>query len=166
MALLRGVELFGSLTDETRARLADGMRRLEFTAGEPIVQQGASDDALYVVQRGEIGIHVEVEGSSSEVAALGPGEVFGEMSLITGEPRSATCTARTEVACYVIDRVTLQGVLDEQPEIAEHLSTTLAARQTRLDAERDGLSAVSRTRLESERRSRMRDRIRDLFGMD
>jgi hypothetical protein len=66
----------------------------------------------------------------------------------------------------VIDRVTLQGVLDEQPEIAEHLSTTLAARQTRLDAERDGLSAVSRTRLESERRSRMRDRIRDLFGMD
>ena len=123
-----------SLTDETRARLADGMRRLEFTAGEPIVQQGASDDALYVVQRGEIGIHVEVEGSSSEVADLGPGEVFGEMSLITGEPRSATCTARTEVACYVIDRVTLQGVLDEQPEIAEHLSTTLAARQTRLDA--------------------------------
>jgi hypothetical protein len=56
-------------------------------------------------------------------------------------------------------------VLDEQPQVAEHLSATLAARQTRLEAERDGLSTVSRARLETERRSHMLDRIRELFGM-
>jgi hypothetical protein len=69
------------------------------------------------------------------------------------------------VTCYVIDRATLQGVLDDQPQVAEHLSATLAARQTRLEAERDGLSTVSRTRLEAEHSSRMLDRIRELFGM-
>ena len=154
------------IDDAARERLAAGMRRLDFTAGEPIVQQGAAGDSLYVVQRGEVGVRIQVDGSTAEVATLGPGEVFGEMSLLTGEPRSATCTARTEVTCYVIERAAFQPVLAERPQVAEHLSATLAARQAELDAQRDGLSAVTRPAPEAEGRSRLLGRMRDLFGID
>jgi small-conductance mechanosensitive channel/CRP-like cAMP-binding protein len=164
-AVLRGVPLLAPLDAATLERLAAAMRRHEFTAGEVIVRQGAPGDSLYVVQRGEIGVRVEQGGSTAEMATLGPGQIFGEMSLLTGAPRTATCVARSEATCWVIDRAAFEPVLLERPEIAEHFSATLAARQTALDAHRDDLSAVSRSRLEADRQSRLLSSIRDLFGI-
>jgi CRP-like cAMP-binding protein len=163
--VLRRVPLLAPLDPPTLERLAAGMRRQDFTAGEVVVRQGTSGDSLYVVQRGEIGIRVEHDGSTAEMAMLGPGQIFGEMSLLTGAPRSATCVARTEAVCWVIDRSAFEPVLLERPEIAEHFSATLAARQSALDAHRDDLSAVSRQRLEADRQSRLLSSIRDLFGI-
>jgi small-conductance mechanosensitive channel/CRP-like cAMP-binding protein len=164
LALLGGVDLLASLDDAERGRLAAAMRRLDFTAGEPIVRQGAPGDSLYLVHRGEVGVRVGVDGSSSDLATLRRGEMFGEMSLLTGEPRSATCVARTEVSCYVIDRAAFESLLASRPEIAEQLSATLAVRQSALEAQRRGLTTAARARLEAEQRSRLLGRIRDIFG--
>jgi len=164
-ALLRAAEIFSPLDDPALDRLAGRMRRLDFTAGEPIVRQGEPGDALYLVHRGEVGVRIQVDGSTSEVATIGPGNVFGEMALLTGEPRTASCTARTEVTCYVIDRAAFEGVLAERPDIAEHLSAALAARQTALEAQREGLSAAAHARREADQRSHLRTRIRELFGV-
>lgn len=165
IALLRMVELFAPLDDAARERLARRMRRLDFTAGEPIVLQGAGGNSLYVVQRGEVGVRIQVEGSIGDLATLGPGDIFGEMSVLTGEPRAATCTARAETTCYKIDRRAFEEVLAAQPAIAEHFSATLAARQTRLEAQREGLSAAARARVEADRRRQILVRVRDLFGI-
>lgn len=164
-ARLRAVDLLSPLDDAALERLAGRMRRLDFTAGEPIVRQGEPGDALYVVHSGEVGVRIQVDGSTAEVATLGPGQIFGEIALLTGEPRTATCTARTEVSCYVIDRAALEAVLAERPEIAEHLSATLATRQAALDAQREGLSAAAHAHREADQRSRLRTRIRELFGI-
>lgn len=165
LALLRAAELFAPLDDPACERLVRRMRRLEFTAGEPIVHQGASGDSLYVVQRGDVAVRVQVDGSTADVATLGPGDIFGEMSVLTGEPRAATCTARSETTCYAIDRGAFEEVLEERPTIAEHFCATLARRQTQLESQREGLSAAIRARREADRRSQILGRVRELFGI-
>jgi small-conductance mechanosensitive channel len=78
-ALLRTVELFEPLDDTARERLAQRMRLLEFTTGEPIVHQGAVGDSLFVVRHGEVAVRVHVDGSTADVATVGPGVIIGEM---------------------------------------------------------------------------------------
>jgi small-conductance mechanosensitive channel/CRP-like cAMP-binding protein len=165
LARLRSVELLASLDDAALERLAARMRHLDFTAGEPIVRQGEAGDSLYIVHEGEVGVRVQVDGSTAEVATLAPGQIFGEMALLTGEPRSASCTARTEVSCYVIDRAAFESLLAQSPEIAQRLAAVLATRQAALEAEREGLSAAAQARREVAQHSRLRTRIRDLFGI-
>jgi CRP-like cAMP-binding protein len=72
----------------------------------------------------------------SPLATLSAGELVGEMSLMTGEPRKANCRAVTDVLCYEFDHATLQGVLTTRPAIADQMSALLAARQG--DLERTG----------------------------
>jgi small-conductance mechanosensitive channel/CRP-like cAMP-binding protein len=163
IALLRGVQMLAPLEDSDRERLADRMRRLEFTAGEPIFYQGTAGDSLYVVERGEVGVSVQADGASAEVARLGRGEIFGEMSLLTGEPRTASCIACTEVTCYMLGRAAFEELLAQRPEIAEGFSAIMASRHAALTAQREGLSAAARIRLEGDQRSRLLDRMRDLF---
>jgi CRP-like cAMP-binding protein len=162
--LLRSVDLLAALDDAGRQRFALGMRRLDFAAGEVILRQGTEGDALYLVDRGEVGVRIDVDGSTSEIATLGRGNVFGEMALLTGEPRVATCVARTEVSCYAIERGPFEVLLAERPEIAEDFARTLAARRSALEAQRLGLSAAARARLEADERSRLLTRVRDVFG--
>ena len=165
VALLREVELFAPLDDAARERLAQRMRLLEFTAGEAIVHQGASGDSLYVVRHGDVAVRVHVDGSTADVATLGPGDIFGEMSVLTGENRAATCIARCETACYLIDRAAFEEVLEERPAIAEHFCSTLARRQTELESQREELSATIRARREADRRRQILARVRELFGI-
>jgi CRP-like cAMP-binding protein len=87
------------------------------------------------------------------------------MSLLTGEPRTTTCTARTEVSCYEIDHHTFRAVLAAQPAIIGELSTVLAARQAALDAEREGLSTIARARRAAEQRSALLPRIQSFFRL-
>lgn len=165
IGLLERVELLAPLEDAARERLALRMQRLEFTAGEPIIQEGTSGDTLYVVDRGEVGVSVQVGDATAEISRLGRGEIFGEMALLTGEPRVATCTARTEVTCYAIDRTSFETLLAEKPEITEYLSKVLARRQTELDNQLAGLSMTTHRRGEADHRSRLLSRMRDLFGL-
>lgn len=164
--LLNGVELLAPLDTGAREQLAMRMQRLEFTAGEPVFHQGTIGDTLYVVDRGEVGVTVQAEdGSIAELARLGRGEIFGEMALLTGEPRAATCIARTELTCYAIDRRSFEKLLADKPEIASDLSRTLARRQTELEGQIAGMSVTAGGRVEADHRSRFLSRIRDLFGL-
>ena len=164
--LLARVALLAPLDAASRQRLAGRLRRLDFAPGEPIVRQGTSGDSLYVVARGTVGVRLEVDGSISDVATLGAGEFFGEMSVLTGEPRSATCTARTEVTCYVIERAAFEELLAERPEIAEHCCRRRwppARRRWRRSARTS--RRVARARIEADHRSRLLGRMRDFLGI-
>jgi CRP-like cAMP-binding protein len=72
--------------------------------------------------------------SMAEVARLGPGNLFGEMSLLTGEPRAATVVALTDVVLLELDRPVFARLFTEHPELAPKLSGMLAHRRTQLDA--------------------------------
>jgi small-conductance mechanosensitive channel/CRP-like cAMP-binding protein len=165
LAALGHVFLLAPLDDADRELLAAGMRRERFGASEPIIHQGDPGYSLYLVQSGEIGVFLTLDGAQRQVARLGPGDFFGEMSLMTGEPRQASCTALTDAVCWVVDHAVFRRVLDAKPKLAEELSAVLAARQAMLDGERDGLSAAARARRAAEAQSHLLARIQGFFHL-
>ena len=163
MKALDRVDLFGPLDRDCRAHVANGLRAQHFGAGEDIIRQDAPGDSLFIIDRGLVEVRVQVDGAHRSLAQLGPGKFFGEMSLMTGERRQATCTAVTDTVCYVLDQAAFRYVLDTRPSLAEDISTILAGRQGELTASRDDLSAEARLRRTRETRSRLLDAIRRAF---
>jgi small-conductance mechanosensitive channel/CRP-like cAMP-binding protein len=165
LAALDRVDLFAPIDGECRTQLAETMREQHFGAGEDIIRQDAPGNSLFIISRGDVEVRVGVDGASRGIARLGPGQFFGEMSLMTGEARNATCTAITDTVCYVIDQAAFRCVLDTRPAVAEDISSILARRQTELEASRDGLSAEAAERRARDTRSNLLRAIRDVFGV-
>src|SRR5262249_36164987 len=111
------VSVFSCLDEADRAALAAAMRPALFGEGEECIREADPGDALFIIQRGR----VEVLGGAGrrDVAHLGPGDVFGEMSLMTGAPRNATCLAKTDVMCWVVDHQPVRRLLETRPRLAE-----------------------------------------------
>src|SRR6266567_3132560 len=148
---LKEVELFHALTDEERQALAARLRIAPFVRGEAMTSQGAEAHWLYVITRGDAEVRVAVDGKLSEtIASMHAGDFFGEMGMMTGEPRSATVIALSDVECYRVDKSAFHDILRSRPEIAEDVSEVLARRRSELDAAREDLN-------EEAKRARMRD---------
>jgi small-conductance mechanosensitive channel len=129
VAALKAVELFGALDGEEIRALAQHLVSAPFAAGDVITRQGAVAHWLYLLIDGEAEVWVEAPGAPRrKVATLSGGSVFGEMGMMTGEPRRATVTARTDVACYRLDKSGFQGIIEARPELAEEISRVLTAR--------------------------------------
>lgn len=130
---LQGVELFAQLTAPELETLAGHLVRTPFAAGSVITRQGAVAHWLYLLIAGEAEVWHEAGGGARQrVALLTPGTVFGEMGLMTGEPRSATVTARSEVECYRLDKAGFESILRARPALAQAISQVLAARASGL----------------------------------
>lgn len=132
--LLRGVPLFGGISDAQLLRLAAAARFCAYPEHAAIVEQGqraeeAQDgDSLYVIVEGRARVILEHNGVAEELARLGPGDFFGEMSLLDGKPRSATVLAEGEVVCLVLPRWELLRAMRRDPEIAIQMLTVLSGR--------------------------------------
>ncbi len=96
-----------------------------------------------------------------EVASLEAGQFFGEMSLMTGEVRSATIMACSEVECYVVDKSDFAEILTANPKLAEDISAILAARQRSLNDATAGVIPVQASSL----RSQVLSKIATFFGL-
>ena len=103
-----------------------------FGAGEVIVRQGDTGRSLFVVHRGEVVVRLEPEGR--EVARTQPGGIFGEMSLLTGDPRTATVAAARDTVVFEIDADALRDVVLSQPDAIDAISRLVVARRAGLDA--------------------------------
>src|SRR2546423_5254012 len=104
-AALKQVELFQSLTTDERRALAARLRIAPFVRGEAMTRQGAEAHWLYIITRGDAEVRVSVDGKLSEtIATLHGGDFFGEMGMMTGEPRTATVVALSDGECYRVDK--------------------------------------------------------------
>lgn len=129
--LLARLPLLKELTREAIEHLAGAARRQVFDNGEELVKEGETGDSLFVLERGRVQVTksgTAVGTSYVVLARLKAGDFFGEMSLLTGEPRSATITADGSCEVLVLDRDAVSPVLAADPTIAETLSKSLAAR--------------------------------------
>ena len=100
-----------------------------------------------------------------DVATLKAPSYFGEMSLMTGEPRSATITAVTDAECYRLAKATFERLLQRRPELAERLATSIAERRTRLAEVVEDLSQDERQHRVEEVRWELVEQIRSFFGI-
>lgn len=131
---MKRVELFKPIGDNDINLLAERSSILRYTRGEAIVRQGDTGDSLHIIRTGSV--EVTVTSTKNEpvvVATLGTGQFFGEMSLLTGEPRSATVSALEETQVVVVRKEGLKLVLDRNPDLVEPLTEMLEKRQRELE---------------------------------
>lgn len=128
-AILRQEPLFQCLTDAQIHNLVTQSRLNHFGAGERVIEEGADGHSMFVLLNGAAQVSISKNGSMIQVANLSSGDCFGEMSLLTGEKRSATVSAEGD--CYVmeIDKPVMSEVIHNAPECLEQLSDLLAKRK-------------------------------------
>jgi len=133
--LLAGHSLFADLPPADLDCLLTHSRPVLFTAGEAIVREGATGRSLYQVITGRVEVEKEVQpGRIIHVAELGPGEVFGEMTLFQGAPRSATVRALEDSRMLRVDRAGVGELLERDPALLERFAELVNSRRRELES--------------------------------
>jgi len=147
--ILGGTEVFSSLPAQHLAQISTRLERVEVPGGSDLVVQGQPGDAMFVIESGRFGVFVRDEdfGLAVEIAQLGPGDCLGELALITGAPRNATCTALTDAVVHRLDKAVFDAVLAQSAGVQRDLMKILARRLGALNA-RQGVPFVSLARFE------------------
>jgi len=123
------VPLFAGLDAEALSSLARACRRRRFAAGAALFHERDPGHTLYVILSGAVDIQKVSEGGRTvHLAELGPGEHFGELSLLDGAPRSADAVARGECDLLMLDRDAFIGCVRRSPDTALAILGSLAAR--------------------------------------
>jgi small-conductance mechanosensitive channel/CRP-like cAMP-binding protein len=127
--ILRDEPLFECLSDPQIENLVKEARLNHFGRGERVIQEGAEGDSMFILLRGTANVSVSKNGLPIQVAVLGSGDCFGEMSLLTGERRSAT--VRADGDCYVMEigKDVMGEIIRDSPDCLSQLSEILAKRK-------------------------------------
>ncbi|MCX4243558.1 mechanosensitive ion channel family protein [Paraliomyxa miuraensis] len=168
---LRRVDICRALQQEQQEQLAQATELRPYAPGELVIRQGEHGDELFIVLRGQVVVTVDEKhhtprGDSVEVARLGPGSFFGEMSLMTGAPRNANVRTLVDTELLVVGKAALAPILDASPELAERISEALATRQQEIDS----ASSKSAARkvgdgVDGERSGQLLGKIREFFSL-
>lgn len=127
--LLRKVPLFAGLHPDVLDGLAAQLRRRTFKRGTMIFHKDQAGDALYVIEAGRVRIFLPTEsGTELTVEVSGAGDVFGELSLLDGRPRSASAEALEETAALMLGREEFKAHLAANPQLAVALIELLSTR--------------------------------------
>jgi small-conductance mechanosensitive channel/CRP-like cAMP-binding protein len=133
---LSAVDIFSPLTQEELARLASAAGSHTYAPGESIIRAGEAGDSMFVVNRGGVEVRISDNGRPVTVASLGEGDFFGEMALLTGQPRAANVIAVEETEVLEIGHDALKQLFDTNPELAESLSHTVIERRASIELSR------------------------------
>jgi CRP/FNR family transcriptional regulator, cyclic AMP receptor protein len=127
--LLRQVGLFSTLADEDLAQVAELAVPRRFAAGEVVFREGDASDTCYVIRSGHARAVIEhFDGRSITLARFGPGEIFGELAMLSGEQRSATVEAIEDSEAIAILGPDMRRLLREHPDLAIRLIASLGRR--------------------------------------
>jgi small-conductance mechanosensitive channel/CRP-like cAMP-binding protein len=163
---LRDIDFFRPLTDDELRSAAAAFRHLHYSAGEKIIEEGAPGDSFFVIDRGEVDVSKTLGGKTRALARLMEGQCFGEMALLTGERRSATVVAASDVDVFMLDKAGFEKILVPNPAIAVEISALLAERRHALSQAEDDVTAPFHANEGTgELKQRILGRIRSYFGL-
>ncbi len=124
--------LFATMDESERQSLVASMVKVELNRGEVLFDEGENGDRLYIIEEGKIKLGSSSgDGRENLLAILGPGEMFGELSLFDPGPRSLSASAVSDSVLYELEHTALVRVIEERPVVAKHLLTALARRLRR-----------------------------------
>jgi CRP-like cAMP-binding protein len=129
--LLGSVDLFQGLSKKELQAIHNMSREQSFGAGSVVAEEGAAAGRFYLILDGRA--TVTVAGVDRPLATLGPGDYFGEISMIDGEPRSASVTADTPLRTLTLASFNFTAILNEYPAIARKILLEMCRRVRRLD---------------------------------
>ena len=126
---LAGVPLFEGLSKEQLRQIGSLMTRLDVRAGKVLARQGDIGREFVILLEGE----VEIARDGKVVATRGAGDYVGEIALLDDRPRTATVTAKTDVAAEVVNRAEFSSLLATSPDLSNEVMATMARRLADLD---------------------------------
>lgn len=163
---LSGIELFASLDENERHKMAERLVHAPFAKGGVITRQGAVAHWLYIIVSGEVDVFWEPpDGERRLLTHLPQGSVFGEMGLMTGAPRAATVVAATDVECYRLDKAGFEDIIRARPELAESMSHILSERLHQIETLQNEYQRARSDSERAEHRAAIVQRIREFFGL-
>jgi CRP-like cAMP-binding protein len=166
--LLSQVHFFRDLDGDAITQLAGAAGHQHFGAGEVLVREGDVGDSLFVVEHGRVRVTKagdDADAGEVTLATLTEGAFFGEMSLLTGAPRSATVTSDGGCEVLVISKPALAPLLAQDPQLAERLSAAVTARQAETAATLEDRRERGRGHGDAPAEASLLQRIRSFFGL-
>jgi CRP-like cAMP-binding protein len=155
--LIDGVPVLAVLPADARAALARTSRTLRYAAGECIVRHGEAATSMFLVESGTVDVQLP---NGDRVATTEAGGYFGEMSLLTGAPRSATVRAAADCVLVEISGASFRAWIQQHPATLADLASVAATRQRELDAAR-----ASAAESATETSSSLLQKMRAFFGL-
>ncbi len=166
--LLRRMEIFTPLTQEELQFLVETAIRRDIPQEQNLfiegAEQAAQDYSMYVLVEGLLHVFIAQEEKRLRVGQIVPGEFFGEMSLLTGVPRSATITTVTDAVVYEITQKAMAELLHRRPELMSRLSDVMAERKLRNEQASDQQSADSQDAARSSLAAQLFGSMKNMFG--
>jgi len=148
VACLKNTELFKSLSDDELQALANQLKERVYPPNTAIVREGAQGDSMFIIKDGKVDVKKKEPslGIDLTIATLENGACFGEMALLTGNPRSATVMAVVPTSVFVLDKKDFERLLMEHRSISLSLNKIVAERIESLNAQK-GMGMVSLAKL-------------------
>jgi len=129
LTILKGSDLFQDLTPAEMDELLIHMRMIRTQKGFEIIRQGDSWDSFYVILSGKVSVKMKKGGKTRSLGRLGRGEFFGEMALLTQQPRNATITSEEISELMVLKKAEFDNILMKHPARAQKVRKTYLDRQ-------------------------------------
>jgi tetratricopeptide (TPR) repeat protein len=125
-----GSPLFSSFSQDELIAVMHGLRLLSFEPGDIIITEGDAGDSLFVIASGIAKAFVRRDGAQKLARSMGEGTFFGEISILSGKPRTATVTAATQCELLELDKATLDGITSKHPNVRQVLEDFYVQRAT------------------------------------
>jgi small-conductance mechanosensitive channel/CRP-like cAMP-binding protein len=165
-AILRSEPVFNCMNDEQLETVLQNSQINRYGRGERLIQEGDEGDSMFIMLRGTAAVSIAKNGAGVRVGVMRQGDCFGEISLLTGEPRSATVRAESDCEVLEVSKPVMAEVLRESPQCMTGLSELLAKRK--LEGEgivKDATQPHDQDEKESEFRASFLRRLRTVFEL-
>lgn len=127
---IEGVDFFAELSEEQRGQIAAGAVERRYAPDEIIVREGDGTSSMFVIATGRAAVSIHgAGGETRKLAILDPGDAFGEISLLTGERRTATVRALEESLVVEIGKATLEPILRDSPGLCQSFERVIGERR-------------------------------------
>lgn len=159
------VDFLSPLSDDESEALAEQVNLYTAFKDEIIIRQGDPGDSCFIIQKGLAEVLLDMPSGESIVGTLGKGQVFGEMSLMTGDRRTATVRAATDMEVILVDKESFSHILAANPDITAKISEILARRHLELEQKtKEQAEPIQQESIDS-RTSQMIASIRHFFRL-
>jgi CRP-like cAMP-binding protein len=167
---LDAVPLFAPLSPQQKRELADSADDYVLAPGQTLFHQNDSGNDFFIICQGQVDVLVTPEGAVAgaeerKVATLGPGDFFGEMSALTGQPRTATIRAATPLGLVRIEKEDLLAIFERDASIMEKISEIVARRNVERDAVRQKAGTEDAEAKVSTQQKTLLGRMMSFFGL-
>jgi CRP-like cAMP-binding protein len=161
----RDIDFLALLDAPSLHSLAEQAQKRVYLPGELVVREGEPGEELFVVMEGEADVLIKTGEQSTHVATIKKGQFFGEMSLLTGAPRSATVQANSQLTVAVVGKNAMSQVISRNLSLADQFGTILAARQSNLAATRATADRAAKLRSDAGDEKSLTTRILKFFRL-